>query len=159
MFWIIIIILVCVVIALKMDLNYGWVHLNNKTLQITCKDWNIDITALNIDITQMIGDKRIAVYLGEIKRVLKLTEVYLKTADDFHSLIAQMKSLNASGTWRVDVQLSGPPLATTYLKMDGTNEGMYVFCSKQQGGTKAAAGNGTIFKFKTLEFLEAESRT
>ncbi len=139
-----------------MPLNYGWVHLNNKTLQIACIDWNIDIISLNIDITQMISDKRISVYLGEIKRVLKLTEVYLKTADDFHSLIAQMKSLNASGAWRVDIQISSTP---TYLKMDGTNEGMYVFCSKQQGGTKAAAGNGTVFKFKTLEFLEAKSRT
>lgn len=138
-----------------MPLNYGWVHLNNKTLQIACKAWDITITALNIDITQMPLDKRISVYVGEIKRVLKLTEVYLKTADDFHSLISQMKSLNAAGTWRIDIQISSTP---TYLKMDGSNDGMYVFCSKQQGGTKAAAGNGTIFKFKSLEFLEAKSR-
>jgi len=134
-----------------MALNYGWINLNNKAVQIACEKWSIDIDAVNIEIEQLALDNQLTWYLGEIKRVIKLKNVLLNNQADFETLLANIKTYNAAGAWKIHIQTSSTP---TWLKIDGTNDNIDVLCRNMRGCTKISPGDQQIYLIKSIEFWQ-----
>lgn len=136
-----------------MALNKGWILLNNSAKKIQVENWSLDIDpSIEMEIEDLPLDARIGIDLGANKRVVKCQNLWFTTQADAEEFIAYMKTMNATGAWKFEVQTN---TAGAKFKFDGTNDSMDVFCTKIGGITKPAPGEGTTYKITMAIFREA----
>ena len=137
-----------------MGLTVGWFLLDNGAKKIKLEDWEIDILTKNVDKQELASDERFGFYLGEVERRIRGIRTYFDTQADAEEFIALMKTLNANGAWKFEIQTAS---GGSKLKIDGTNTYANVICSSIRGWKKVAKGDGTTYMIKQLEFLQFAS--
>lgn len=136
-----------------MGLTSGWILLNNAAKKIRVENWIVDIDpSVEIEIEDMPLDVRIGIDLGANKRTVKCQNAWFDTQADAEEFIAYMKTMNATGAWKFEIQTN---TAGAKFKFDGTNDSMDVFCMKIGGISKPAPGEGTIYKINMIVFRQA----
>ena len=136
-----------------MGLTTGWILLNNGAKKVKCENWVVDIDCSGeMEIEFLPSDLRIGIDLGAIKREVKCQNLWFDTQADVEEFIAYMKTMNATGAWKLEIQTD---IGGDKFEFNGTDDSMDVFCVKIAGISKPAKGEGTVYKINMVTFREA----